>query len=126
VIVAAALTSCSVDEQEINRLSSPASSVEAVLTKRSGGGAAGVFSLRLYLVETQEQGKDLDDPVAVITGCDSVDLRWQSPRVLQLLYDIDCTLDIKTSWYSQTAMNDGQIVEYVIVPTLTSAAAQHL
>lgn len=114
---------CSVDEQEVSTVASPSSPVKAILTERSGGGAAGVYSLRLYLVESDGDGNSRDDPVAVITGCDSaeIELEWKSARILALVYDIECTLDIKTSWYSKKQLETHQLVEYVIVPQLRSA-----
>jgi hypothetical protein len=109
------LAACSADSEELLRVTSPDSKVDAVLI-RTGGPTTVGFSFKLFVVprgvHPSKSGELLlADRVKNLTAV------WQSPKRLELRYDEARIYSFSNFWHSKDIDDFKYIVELRLVPT---------
>lgn len=115
MLLAMVLAACSSDYEEMWRVPSPDSKVDAVLV-RTGGPATVGFSYKLFIVPRGTlPGKSgellLADRVRNITAV------WQKARKLELRYDEARIFSFTNFWHSKEIDDFKYVVELRLVPT---------
>lgn len=112
------LVACGTDYEELWRVSSPDSRVDAVLV-RTGGPATVGFSYRLFIVpKAASPGKSGE--VLLADQVRNLAAFWRPPRTLELRYDEARIFSFSNFWHSKDVDNFNYVVELWLVPTGTS------
>jgi hypothetical protein len=114
LLFAIALAACSTDSEELWRITSSDSKVDAVLI-RTGGPATVGFSYKLFIAprgaKPDKRGELLlADRVKNLTAV------WQKPRKLELHYDEAWIYSFSNFWHSKDVDDFKYVVELQLVP----------
>lgn len=107
----------SVGFEELSRVTSPDSVVDAVLVRSNAGATTG-FGYRVYVVprgrwpdyRTQGAQQFLADRV------DSLSVHWREPKVLEIRYTKARIFDFTNFWHSREVDGFNYVVELKLVP----------
>jgi hypothetical protein len=118
ILLVVVFAACSADSEELWRVTSPDSKVDAVLI-RTGGPATVGFSYKLFVVlrgaHPRKSGELLlADRVKNATAV------WQKPKKLELHYDEARIYSFSNFWHSKDIDDFKYVVEVLLVPTSPS------
>ena len=103
--------------EEIERVISPDSVVEAVLKKRSGGATVST-TYEVYIVPRGAQPKGRSRFAA--KNASGLELVWRQPRFLEIRYE-QAKIVRFVNWWGASALEDGRyVVELRLVPLTDS------
>ena len=110
------VAACSMDADEMWRVTSPDLRVDAVFVRIGGGGATVGFSYKLFIVPRgAKPGKSGENLLADKIG--RVSAIWSQPRKLEIRYDRARIFSFANFWSSKEIDNFTYVVEVQLVPT---------
>ena len=110
------VAACSMDADEMWRVTSPDLRVDAVFVRIGGGGATVGFSYKLFIVPRgAKPGKSGENLSADKIG--RVSAIWSQPRKLEIRYDRARIFSFANFWSSKEIDNFTYVVEVQLVPT---------
>jgi hypothetical protein len=117
ILLLVGLESCSGEQKEINRHSSPNQKLVAVLMESTLNDAAGSVREDIYV---NDRGLPLnpDKPVFSAVGCDRVSFGWVNDYTLQIRYETVCVINQFTNrWYrpSDVAVGRPNPIEIILI-----------
>jgi hypothetical protein len=115
ILLLVGLESCTADQKELNRSSSPNQKLVAVLMESMTGGVAGSVHEDIYI---NDQGipLNLDKPVFSAVGCDRLSFDWLNEYTLQIQYERSCAIGQFTNrWFRPSDLAAGRPVPVEIV-----------
>jgi hypothetical protein len=100
ILLVLGLESCSAEQKELDRRSSPNHKIVAVLMESLLKDAAGSVQENIYM---NDQGLplNLDKPVFSAVGCDHVSFEWLNDYTLQVHYETVCVINQFTNRWSR-------------------------
>jgi hypothetical protein len=115
ILLLLGLESCSAEQRELNRHSSPNRKLVAVLMESVSGGAAGSVHEAIYL-DDEGMPLNLDKPVFSAMGCDRLSFDWANDYTLQIHYEQICTISQFTNrWFRPSDLAAGRPVPVEIL-----------
>jgi hypothetical protein len=115
ILLLLGLESCSAEQRELNRHSSPNQKLVAVLMESVSGGAAGSVHEAIYLND-EGMPLNLDKPVFSAVGCDRLSFDWANDYTLQIHYEQICTISQFTNrWFRPSDLAAGRPVPVEIL-----------
>jgi hypothetical protein len=115
ILLLLGLESCSAEQRELNRHSSPNRKLVAVLMESVSGGAAGSVHEAIYLND-EGMPLNLDKPVFSAVGCDRLSFDWANDYTLQIHYEQICTISQFTNrWFRPSDLAAGRPVPVEIL-----------
>jgi hypothetical protein len=115
ILLLLGLESCSAEQRELNRHSSPNQKLVAVLMESVSGGAAGSVHEAIYLND-EGMPLNLDKPVFSAVGCDRLSFDWVNDYTLQIHYEQICTINQFTNrWFRPSDLAAGRPVPVEIL-----------
>jgi hypothetical protein len=115
ILLLLGLESCSAEQRELNRHSSPNQKLVAVLMESVSGGAAGSVHETIYLND-EGMPLNLDKPVFSAVGCDRLSFDWANDYTLQIHYEQICTISQFTNrWFRPSDLAAGRPVPVEIL-----------
>lgn len=115
ILLLAGLESCSAEQRELSRQSSPNQKLVAVLMESMTGGGTGSVHEDIYL---NDQGipLNLDKPVFSGVGCDHLSFDWVNDYTLQIHYETTCAISHFTNrWFRPSDVAAGRPVPVEII-----------
>jgi hypothetical protein len=115
ILLLAGLESCSAEQRELGRQSSPNQKLVAVLMESMTGGGMGSVHVDVYL---NDQGipLSLDKPVFSGVGCDHPSFSWVNDYTLQIHYETTCAINHFTNrWFRPSDVAAGRPVPVEII-----------
>jgi hypothetical protein len=110
------VAACSMDADEMWRVTSPDLRVDAVFVRIGGGGATVGFSYKLFIVPRgAKPGKSGENLLADKIG--RVSAIWSQPRKLEIRYDRARIFSFANFWSSKEIDNFTYVIEVQLVPT---------
>ena len=94
------LESCSAEQKELRRQTSPNQKLVAVLMESILKNSAGSIREDIY-VNDRSLPLSLDKPVFSAVGCDQVSLDWANDYTLQIHYETTCIINEFTNRWSR-------------------------
>jgi len=116
ILLLVGLESCSAEQKEINRQSSPNQKLVAVLMESMLNDAAGSVREDIY-VNDRSLPLNPDKPVFSAVGCDHVSFGWVNDYTLQIRYETVCVINQFTNrWYrpSDVAVGRPNPIEIIL------------
>lgn len=116
ILLLVGLESCSAEQKEINRQSSPNQKLVAVLMESMLNDAAGSVREDIY-VNDRSLPLNPDKPVFSAVGCDHVSFGWVNDYTLQIRYETVCAINQFTNrWYrpSDVAVGRPNPIEIIL------------
>jgi len=116
ILLLVGLESCSAEQKEINRQSSPNQRLVAVLMESTLNDAAGSVRENIY-VNDRNLPLNPDKPVFSAVGCDRVSFGWVNDYTLQIRYETVCVINQFTNrWYrpSDVAVGRPNPIEIIL------------
>lgn len=116
ILLLVELESCSAEQKEINRQSSPNQKLVAVLMESTLNDAAGSVREDIY-VNDRSLPLNPDKPVFSAVGCDRVSFAWINDYTLQIRYETVCVINQFTNrWYrpSDVAVGRPNPIEIIL------------
>ena len=116
ILLLVGLESCSAEQKEINRQSSPNQKLVAVLMESMLNDAAGSVREDIY-VNDRSLPLNPDKPVFSAVGCDRVSFTWINDYTLQIRYETVCVINQFTNrWYrpSDVAVGRPNPIEIIL------------
>ena len=116
ILLLVGLESCSAEQKEINRQSSPNQKLVAVLMESTLNDAAGSVREDIY-VNDRSLPLNPDKPVFSAVGCDHVSFGWVNDYTLQIRYETVCVINQFTNrWYrpSDVAVGRPNPIEIIL------------
>ena len=119
-VISLCLISCGnfVEREEILRIKSPDSVVDAVLV-RTNAGATTSYGYMFYIVPTGKEPKEGNE-VLKADNLVNVTLNWKEPRFLEISYEKGRIFSFTNFWHSKEVQNFEYIVELRLVPLTES------
>jgi hypothetical protein len=115
ILLLLGLESCSGEQKEFSRHSSPNQKLVAVLMESITGGTGGSVHEDIYL---NDQGLplSLDKPVFSGVGCDRLSFDWANDYTLQIHYETTCVIGQFTNrWFRPSDVAVGRPVPVEII-----------
>ena len=100
ILLLVGLESCSAEQKELSRQTSPDNKLVAVLMESILKDAAGSVREEIY-VNDQGVPLNLDKPVFSAVGCDRVSFDWVNDYTLQIHYETTCVINQFTNRWSR-------------------------
>lgn len=115
ILLLVGLGSCSAEQKEINRRSSPNQRLVAVLMESMVGGAEGSVREDIYISD-QGVALNLDRPVFRAVGCDRLSFDWPNDYTLRIHYESTCAISQFTNrWFRPSDLAVGRPIPVEIV-----------
>jgi hypothetical protein len=115
ILLLVGLESCSVEQKELNRQSSPNQKLVAVLMESMTGGAAGSIYEDIYISD-QGVPLNLGKPVFSSVSCDRLSFDWLNDYTLQIHYERTCAISQFTNrWFRPSDLAVGRPVPVEII-----------
>jgi hypothetical protein len=115
ILLLAGLESCSADQKEIHRQSSPNQKLVAVLMESMVGGAAGSVKEDVYIGD-RGVPLNLGKPVFSAASCDRLSFDWTNDYTLEIRYESTCAIDQFTNrWFRPADLAVGRPVPIEII-----------
>jgi hypothetical protein len=113
------VSACSSDSEELWRVTSPDSRVDAVIIRIGGGGATVGFSYKLFIVPRGEKAGTTGECL-LADKIGDVSATWRKPQNLEIRYDQARIFSFQNFWQSKDLDNFKYVVELQLVPTASS------
>jgi hypothetical protein len=115
ILLLVGLESCTADQKELNRNSSPNQKLVAVLMESMTGGVTGSVHQDIY-INDQGVPLNLDKSVFSAVGCDRLSFDWLNDYTLQIQYERTCSIGQFTNrWFRPSDLAAGRPVPIEIV-----------
>jgi hypothetical protein len=115
ILLLLGLESCSGEQKEFSRQSSPNQKLVAVLMESITGGTGGSVHEDIYLND-QALPLSLDKPVFSGVGCDRLSFDWANDYTLQIHYETACVIGQFTNrWFRPSDVAVGRPVPVEII-----------
>ena len=115
IAVLALVSGCASESEEVWRVTSPDSRVDAVFVQVGGGGATVGYAYKLFIVPRGAQ-PDSTDQLLLADKIGDVKAVWSKPRKLEIRYDRARIFSFVNSWQSKDVDNFKYVVEVQLVP----------
>jgi hypothetical protein len=109
-------SACSTDSEELWRVTSPDSRVDAVFIRLGGGGPTVGFSYKLFIVPHGEKPTKGGEVLSV-DKIGNVTAVWSKPKKLEIRYDQARIFSFVNFWQRKEVDNFAYVVELQLVPT---------
>jgi hypothetical protein len=115
ILLLGGLESCSAEQKEVNRQSSPNQKLIAVLMESLVGGSAGSVNEDIYIGD-RGVPLNLGKPVFSAAGCDRVSFDWANDYTLEVHYESTCAIAQFTNrWFRPADLAVGRPVPVEII-----------
>jgi hypothetical protein len=115
ILLLVGLESCTAEQKELNRNSSPNQKLVAVLMESMTGGVTGSVHQDIY-INDQGVPLNLDKSVFSAVGCDRLSFDWLNDYTLQIQYERTCSIGQFTNrWFRPSDLAAGRPVPIEIV-----------
>jgi hypothetical protein len=115
ILLFVGLESCTADQKELNRNSSPNQKLVAVLMESMTGGVTGSVHQDIY-INDQGVPLNLDKSVFSAVGCDRLSFDWLNDYTLQIQYERTCSIGQFTNrWFRPSDLAAGRPIPIEIV-----------
>jgi hypothetical protein len=115
ILLFVGLESCTADQKELNRNSSPNQKLVAVLMESMTGGVTGSVHQDIY-INDQGVPLNLDKSVFSAVGCDRLSFDWLNDYTLEIQYERTCSIGQFTNrWFRPSDLAAGRPIPIEIV-----------
>ena len=116
IAVLAVVGGCASESEELWRITSPDSRVDAVFIQVGGGGATVGFSYQLFIVPRGAKPNTTGE-LLLADKIGNVSAVWSKPRKLEIRYDQARIFSFVNFWQSKDVDNFKYVVEVQLVPS---------